>query len=86
MIYKIKNTFLNVNNNIKEYEEFITGRFSQFEIYNKVETENYINFNEDSVEIQYRNYSTDSEITKLFKNSFTLNKMSHGNNVSFLNA
>ena len=42
--------------------------------------------NEDSVEIQYRNYSTDSEITKLFKNSFTLNKMSHGNNVSFLNA
>ena len=33
MIYKIKNIFLNVNNNIKEYEEFITGRFSQFKIY-----------------------------------------------------
>ena len=55
MIYKIKDSFLEVTNNIKEYEELIIGRFSQFEINNKVKADNYINFNEDNVEIKINN-------------------------------
>lgn len=42
--------------------------------------------NDEIIEIQYRNYTTSSEISTQFKNAFALNKMSHGNNVSFLNA
>ena len=31
MIYKIKNTLLNVSNEIKELDDYIFGRLSQFE-------------------------------------------------------
>lgn len=38
------------------------------------------------VDIQYKNYNTPNESSEEFKNCFTLNNASHGNNVLFLNA
>lgn len=51
MIYKIKEKFLEVSNEIKELDEYIYGRFSQFEKISKKETTNYLKFRENSVEI-----------------------------------
>lgn len=51
MIYKIKEKFLEVSNEIKELDEYIYGRFSQFEKISKKETTNYLKFGKDSVEI-----------------------------------
>ena len=41
---------------------------------------------QNSVKIEYHNYDTSEEITNVWKNRFTLNKGSHGNNVDILNA
>lgn len=55
MIYKIKNTFFEVINYVKEYDDIIKGRFSQFEINNNVKADNYIKFNENNIEIKINN-------------------------------
>ena len=50
MIYKINGNYLDVKNEIKEFENLIFGRFSQFEIADK-KTKNILFFKKESVEI-----------------------------------
>lgn len=61
MIYKIKDEYLEVINYCNEYEEYIFKRFSQFEIVTNKEINNYLRFNETSVEI---NINGDYKILK----------------------
>ena len=51
MIYRIKNQFLEVLNEIEEYDQLIYGRFSQFQVKSDVVTANYIKFNKNTVEL-----------------------------------
>lgn len=62
MIYKIKNTLLNVSNEIKELDDYIFGRLSQFETIQKENTKNFLKFKQNSVEIQIE------ENLKIFNN------------------
>lgn len=57
MIYKIKEDFLEVSNEIKELDEYIFGRFSQFEKIENANVKNYLKFRENSVEIMLNGYS-----------------------------
>ena len=52
MIYKIKNLFLLVENQISEFDDIIYGRFSQFEQENEIKTDNYLKFNINDVQIK----------------------------------
>ena len=52
MIYKIKNLFLLVENQISEFDDIIYGRFSQFEQENEIKTDNYLKFNTNDVQIK----------------------------------
>ena len=61
MIYKIKDEYLEVINYCNEYDEYIFKRFSQFEIVTNKEINNYLRFNETSVEI---NINGDYKILK----------------------
>ena len=61
MIYKIKDEYVEVINYCNEYEEYIFKRFSQFEIVTNKEINNYLRFNETSVEI---NINGDYKILK----------------------
>lgn len=51
MIYKIKNQFLEVINEIKEHDQLIYGRFSQFQIKSNITTTNYLKFKKNTVEL-----------------------------------
>lgn len=51
MTYKIKDDYLSVINEVKEYDELIYGRFSQFETDNNIKTNNFLKFGNQSVEI-----------------------------------
>lgn len=55
MIYKIKEDYLNVTNEVKEYDELIYGRFSQFEIKKYIKTNNFLKFGNEFVEINIHN-------------------------------
>ena len=44
MIYRIKNIFLLVENEISEYDEIIYGRFSQFNKKSNIKVDNYLKF------------------------------------------
>ena len=52
MIYKIKNLFLLVENQISEFDDIIYGRFSQFEQENEIKTDNYLKFNINDIQIK----------------------------------
>ena len=54
MIYKIKNLFLSVENQISEFDDIIYGRFSQFEQENEIKTDNYLKFNTNNVQIKIK--------------------------------
>lgn len=54
MIFKINNNFLEVKNKVKEYDELILGRFSQFEKVSNVKTGNFLRFDNDKVEINLK--------------------------------
>lgn len=51
MIYEIKEKFLEVSNEIEELDEYIFGRFSQFERIKKKNAVNYLKFKGNSVDI-----------------------------------
>lgn len=51
MIYKINKEYLEVSNEIEEYNELIYGRFSQFETNNDIKTNNFLKFGIDFIEI-----------------------------------
>lgn len=51
MIYKIKNCFLEVKNEINEFDDIVYGRFSQFEKVENINTYNYLKFNLNDVQI-----------------------------------
>lgn len=55
MIYKIKNVILEVICEIKEFEELVYGRFSQFEKIDSIEQENYLKISKDKIEININN-------------------------------
>lgn len=52
MIYKIKDCFLEVKNQISEFDDIIYGRFSHFEKIEGLKTNNYLNFNLNNVQIK----------------------------------
>ena len=52
MIYRIKNTLVSVENQIIEFNDIIYGRFSQFEQKDEQETDNYLKFNVNDVQIK----------------------------------
>ena len=52
MIYKIKDLLLLVENQITEFNDIIYGRFSQFEQKEGQETDNYLKFNINDVQIK----------------------------------
>lgn len=52
MIYKIKNIFLSVENQLSEYNDIVYGRLSQFEQKNEIKTDNYLKFNANDVQIK----------------------------------
>ncbi len=52
MIYKIKDSLLLVENQIIEFNDIIYGRFSQFEQEDAQETDNYLKFNVNDVQIK----------------------------------
>ncbi len=52
MIYKIKDKYLEVISHCNEYDEYIFKRFGQFEVITNKKTNNYLKFNETSVEIK----------------------------------
>ncbi len=54
MIYKIKDEYLEVTNCCREFEEYIFKRFSQFDTNMNKNTNNYLKFNETSVEIKLK--------------------------------
>ena len=54
MIYKIKDCLLDVESEVSEYDEIIYGRFSQFDKIENVETDNYLKFNTNSVQIRIK--------------------------------
>lgn len=55
MTYKIKDVLLEVTNSIKEFDDIIFGRFSQFEKQLNISTENYLKINFNSIEINIKN-------------------------------
>ena len=54
MIYRIKNIFLLVENEISEYDEIIYGRFSQFNKKSNIKVDNYLKFKKNEVNIKIK--------------------------------
>ena len=54
MIYKIKDEYLEIINSCNEFEDYIFKRFGQFEVISNKNTNNYLKFNQMSVEIKIK--------------------------------
>lgn len=72
MIYKIKNILLEVICEIKEFEELVYGRFSQFEKIDSMEQKNYLKIHKEKINININNHKKEIKGTVLKTDLYTI--------------